>query len=238
MSQEVQADALQRLQTEIHYEFKQVKLLIQALSHSSYANEADSTSNERLEFLGDAILELTVSDQLFRKFPHAQEGQLTKMRSSMVSESALAVVARKINLGSILLLGKGEDAQGGRERNSVLSDAVEAVLGAIYLDGGLHAVETCVVALFADQWPVPPESFRPKDFKSLLQEETQRIWKARPTYNLIKSQGPEHAKEYSVAVLLPDGQTIHWTDSSMRKAEQGAAAKALSILQQNYETEK
>jgi len=234
MSQEVPMDALRRLQSEIHYEFKQVKLLIRALTHTSYANEQDCLHNERLEFLGDAVLELAVSHVLFAKFPDAQEGHLTKMRSSLVSETALAETARRIGLGLCLMLGKGEAAQGGREKNSVLSDALEAILGAVYLDGGLDSALRTVNFLFDGHWPVPPETFRPKDFKSLLQEMTQRIWKARPAYALLDSNGPEHAKQYIVEVTLPDKSTIQWTDSSMRKAEQGAAERALRMLQSEY----
>jgi ribonuclease-3 len=234
MPLEISSDALRTLQSEIHYEFKQVKLLIEALTHSSHANEHGGVHNERLEFLGDAVLELAVSTELFRKFPEAQEGHLTRMRSTLVSEGALAQVARRIGLGSCLLLGKGEEAQGGREKNSVLSDALEALLGAVHLDGGLEAAQTCVNFLYDGQWPVPPETFRPRDFKSLLQEATQRIWKARPTYALEDSHGPEHAKLYRVVVTLPDETRVEWEERSMRKAEQGAAEKALEMLKARF----
>ena len=234
MPLEISSDALRTLQSEIHYEFKQVKLLIEALTHSSHANEHGGVHNERLEFLGDAVLELAVSNELFRKFPEAQEGHLTKMRSALVSEGALAQVARRIDLGSCLLLGKGEEAQGGREKNSVLSDALEALLGAVHLDGGLEAAQTCVNFLYDGQWPAPPETFRPRDFKSLLQEATQRIWKARPTYALEDSHGPEHAKLYRVVVTLPDDTRMEWEERSMRKAEQGAAETALEMLKTRF----
>ncbi|GAB1410337.1 ribonuclease III [Desulfovibrionales bacterium] len=236
MLQEIPTPALHFLQSEIHYEFKQVKLLIQALTHSSYANEHDCPHNERLEFLGDAVLELAVSHILFAKFPDAQEGHLTKMRSSLVNEAALAQVARHLRLGSMLFLGKGEDVQGGREKNSVLSDALEAVLGAIFLDNGLESVTACVKNLYKEQWPAPPATFRPKDYKSQLQEMTQRMWKERPAYTLRESHGPEHAKHFVVQVALPDGTNIEWEASSMRKAEQGAAACALEHLQKKYPT--
>lgn len=230
MSQEIPQDAVRALQTEIHYEFKQVKLLIQALTHSSHANEHGGEHNERLEFLGDAVLELVISNALFQKYPQAQEGHLTKMRSSLVSENALALLAKRIDLGGYLLLGKGEEIQGGREKNSVLSDAVEAILGAVFLDGGIEAAQASVNFLFNDHWPVPPETFRPRDHKSMLQEATQRIWKARPTYALKCSHGPEHAKVYCVVLSLPDATQIEWEDRSLRKAEQGAAAKALELI--------
>ena len=237
MSLEIPSDTLRTLQSGIHYEFKQVKLLIQALTHTSYANEHGGTHNERLEFLGDAVLELTVSHELFRKFPDAQEGHLTRMRSAMVSEGALAGVARRMGLGACLLLGRGEESQGGREKNSVLSDALEAVLGAVYLDGGLEPALECVNFLFEGHWPSPPETFRPRDFKSLLQEATQRIWKSRPSYALGASRGPEHAKLYTVAVTLPDGTRLECEERSMRKAEQGAAEQALRHLQALYPQE-
>ena len=234
MSLEIPFDTLQTLQSGIHYEFRQVKLLIQALTHTSHANEHGGVHNERLEYLGDAVLELTVSHELFLKFPDAQEGHLTRMRSAMVSETALAGVARRIGLGDCLLLGKGEEGQGGREKNSVLSDALEAVLGAVFLDGGLQAAQGCVKFLFEGRWPSPPETFRPRDFKSLLQEATQRLWKSRPTYTLGASRGPEHAKFYSVIVTLPDGTRLEWEERSMRKAEQGAAEQALHLLQSRH----
>lgn len=234
MSRDIPLDTLRTLQSEIHYEFKQVKLLIQALTHTSHANEQHCEHNERLEFLGDAVLELTVSHELYQAFPEAQEGHLTKMRSALVSEKALAGVARRIGLGECLLLGKGEEAQGGREKNSVLSDALEALLGAIYLDGGLHAVLGCVNFLFSGLWPTPPESFRPRDAKSRLQEATQRIWKSRPTYALQGSHGPEHAKHYTVELTLPDGTQVQCEERSMRKAEQGAAEKALDLVTERF----
>lgn len=234
MSLEIPFDTLQTLQSEIHYEFRQVKLLIQALTHTSHANEHGGVHNERLEYLGDAVLELAVSHELFLKFPDVQEGHLTRMRSAMVSETALAGVARRIGLGESLLLGKGEENQGGREKNSVLSDALEAVLGAVFLDGGLEAAQDCVKFLFEGRWPSPPETFRPRDFKSLLQEATQRLWKSRPSYSLGASRGPEHAKLYSVIVTLPDGTRLEWEERSMRKAEQGAAQQALQLLQSRH----
>jgi ribonuclease-3 len=234
MSLEIPSDALRTLQSGIHYEFKQVKLLIQALTHTSHANEHGGIHNERLEFLGDAVLELAVSHELFVKFPEAQEGHLTRMRSAMVSEGALAAVARRIGLGDSLLLGRGEEAQGGKEKNSVLSDALEAVLGAVYLDGGLMPALECVKFLFEGHWPSPPETFRPRDFKSLLQEATQRIWKSRPSYALGASRGPEHAKVYTVIATLPDGTRLECEERSMRKAEQGAAELALRHLQATY----
>ncbi len=230
MSEDGVHQLLEQLRRMLAYQPRQVKLFVQALSHSSYANEQHTESNERLEFLGDAVLELAVSHALYTRFPQAQEGHLTKMRSALVSETALADAARAIGLHQWILLGRGEEAQGGREKNSVVSDALEAVLGALYLDGGLAVACAFVDQLFQDKWPLPPETFRPADFKSKLQEHTQSLWRERPTYSLLAHRGPEHAKEYHVQVQLPNGQVFHAWETSIRKAEQAAAALALAAL--------
>lgn len=221
---------LESLQRAIHYEFSQVKLLVMALTHSSFANEHDTQSNERMEFLGDAVVEICISTELYNRFPDIHEGELTRLRAKLVSEPGLARVARNIALGDFLLLGKGEAAQGGRDRDSVLSDALEAVLGAIYLDGGFEAVQQCIARLFAPFWPEYPEKPRPKDYKSRLQEITQKYDKARPTYQLVASEGPEHAKIYVVQVTLPSGESLEARDTSLKKAEQQAAHKALQHM--------
>jgi ribonuclease-3 len=218
------------LQRAIHYEFSQVKLLVTALTHSSFANEHDTQSNERMEFLGDAVVEICISTELYNKFPDIPEGELTRLRANLVSEPGLARVARAIGLGDYLLLGRGEAAQGGRDRDSVLSDALEAVLGAVYLDGGFGAVQPCIASLFAPFWPEYPEKPRPKDYKSKLQELTQKYDKARPTYQLLSSEGPEHAKIYIVQVTLPSGEILVARDTSLKKAEQKVAQSALDLL--------
>ncbi len=219
------------LQRAIHYEFSQVKFLVTALTHSSFANEHETQNNERMEFLGDAVVEICISTELYHRFPDLHEGELTRLRARLVSEPGLARVARNIGLGDFLLLGKGEEAQGGRERDSVLSDALEAVLGAVYLDGGFQAVQTCIARLFAPFWPEHPEQSRPKDYKSRLQERTQKYDKARPTYRLLQSEGPEHAKIYAVQVTLPSGKSLVARETSLKKAEQKAAQKALEYLE-------
>jgi ribonuclease-3 len=222
---------VRNLQRAIHYEFSQVKLLVMALTHSSFANENDTQSNERMEFLGDAVVEICISTELYNRFPDIPEGELTRLRANLVSEPGLARIARNVGLGDYLFLGKGEAAQGGRERDSVLSDALEAVLGAVYLDGGFRAVQQCIGFLFASFWPACPEKPRPKDYKSKLQELTQKYDKARPTYRLVSSEGPEHAKVYVVQVTLPSGTTLEARDTSLKKAEQKAARNALDLLQ-------
>lgn len=224
-------DALKTLQESISYHFGQVKLLAMALTHSSFANEQGCDHNERLEFLGDAVLELAVSEELFNRFPNAPEGALTKLRAKLVSMPSLADMAKALELESYVFLGKGEESQGGRERDSLLSDAFEALLGAVFLDGGYESAKQVVLTLFTKRWPQEVEPPKTRDFKSRLQELTQRDHKSRPIYRLLGSTGPEHEKLFEVEICLPDGRTVLARGSSMKKAEQAAARQALEILE-------
>jgi len=224
-------DALKSLQDSISYRFDQVKLLGTALTHSSFANEQGCDHNERLEFLGDAVLELAVSEELFNRFPNAPEGALTKLRAKLVSMPSLADLAKTLGLESYVYLGKGEESQGGRERDSLLSDALEALLGAVFLDGGYESAKHVVLAIFNPRWPQEVEPPKTRDFKSRLQELTQRDHKSRPIYRLLGSSGPEHEKLFEVEICLPDGRTVLARGSSMKKAEQAAARQALEILE-------
>ncbi|MBU1003568.1 MAG: ribonuclease III [Proteobacteria bacterium] len=223
---------LEALQEVISHRFSQVKLLRTALTHSSFANESPdaNSDNERLEYLGDAVLELCMSEILYRKFPEAPEGSLTRMRARLVSEPALADVARDLGLSELLFLGKGEESQGGRERNSLLSDALEAIFGAVFMDGGYAAAQIVVAKVFASRLPEMHDIRRRKDSKSSLQELTQERFKERPVYFLKSSEGPEHAKNFEVEVLLPEGTRIVAQGQNMKQAEQNAAAKALTFL--------
>lgn len=221
------------LQKNIPYRFGQVKLLMAALTHSSYANEQQdgAVHNERLEFLGDAVLELCISEELYRRFPGAREGELTAMRSRLVNQDTLASLARKIGLGEAIILGKGEEAQGGRERDSLLSDAFEALLGAIFLDGGFEAARKAILGLFNGLWPRQEARPKSKDGKSRLQEVTQQLFKARPLYSLISSEGPEHDKIFRVRLEIPEGAVFIAEGSSVKRAEQAAAHAALAKLE-------
>ncbi|MBI4804232.1 MAG: ribonuclease III [Desulfovibrio sp.] len=223
-------DALKTLQESISYRFGQVKLLATALTHSSFANEQGCDHNERLEFLGDAVLELAVSEELFNRFPNAPEGALTKLRAKLVSMPSLADLAKTLGLESYIYLGKGEESQGGRERDSLLSDALEALLGAVFLDGGYEAAKHVVLGLFTPRWPQEVEPPKTRDYKSRLQELTQREHKSRPIYRLLGSTGPEHEKLFEVEICLPDGRTVLARGTSVKKAEQAAARQALEIL--------
>lgn len=226
---------LTKLQRDIHYHFKQVKLLETALRHTSAANELGEGAehNERLEFLGDAVLELCISEELYRRFPDAREGSLTAMRSQLVNQQRLASLSRSIHLNACISLGKGEENQNGREKETVLSDAFEALLGAIYLDGGLKAVQAVVQKLFEPLWFSLDEQPKVKDYKSALQEVTQNVFKDRPVYALTDSSGPEHAKVFFVQMTLPDGKVFEANGSSVKRAEQNAAALGLEYLGQS-----
>jgi len=221
------------IQQRIHYQFQQVKHLEIALTHSSCANEAADgrEHNERYEFLGDAVLELCVTQQLFERFPQSREGELTRLRARLVSKPSLAALAREMGLDGFLLLGKGEESQGGRQRPSLLANVFEAVLGGIYLDGGMEAACAWVQLVFATHWPDSPLPETGRDNKSLLQERTQQVFKARPVYTLLDSRGPEHEKVFEVQLTLPDGRVVRSAGSSMKKAEQSAAGEALALLE-------
>ena len=211
------------------YTFKDASLLATALTHSSWANENKTLSNhnERLEFLGDAVLELCVSWELFSRFPQTREGDLTRMRAQLVSTGALASLAREMELDTWLQLGRGEESQGGRHRDALLSDAFEAVLGAVFSDGGYEAARCVVGHVLEGHWPQAVDAQSQKDFKTRLQEVTQHLFKERPVYNLIGSHGPEHAKLFEVRLELPNGTSFTSQGNSVKRAEQQAAQAAL-----------
>ena len=223
---------LQRIEEALGYTFTDKSLLATALTHSSYSNEHGdgAAHNERLEFLGDAVLELCVSSELFSRFPEAREGDLTRMRAKIVSQPFLTDLAREYGLDGALLLGRGEESQGGRDRPSLLSDAFEALLGAVFLDGGFSAVTTVVRTVFDGKWPVQKQGGLTKDSKSLLQEVTQRRFKERPVYVLVGSSGPEHAKVFTVKVTLPDSREFTSDGPSLKRAEQIVACLALEHI--------
>ncbi len=222
----------QALESRLGHFFVKQELLDLALTHSSWANEhgCGQKHNERLEFLGDAVLELCVSRELYLRFPQAREGILTKMRSQLVSEKFLAQLAREIQLDLLLKLGNGEEAQGGRRRDSVLSDAMEAVLAALYLDGGIGVVQSAVARLYEGYWPQDIEQSARKDAKSELQELSYQRFQSQPIYADLASSGPDHAKQFEVVLRMPNGLTFVAQGSSRKRAEQEAACKALDFL--------
>jgi ribonuclease-3 len=219
------------LEKAIGYQFRDLSLLQNALAHSSYANERwhnSLMSNERLEFLGDSVLGMLVADHLFRNYPDRPEGELTKMRADMVCEKALAQIARRLNLGQHLLLGKGEEQGGGRNRDSILADAVESVIAACYLDGGMDAASTFVHTFVLTQLSTAP--VHNKDYKTVLQEKVQQKRNQTIVYTLVGESGPDHDKHFEVELLL-NGQVIgRGVGSSKKRAEQDAARAALENM--------
>lgn len=224
--------AATELAARLGHTFRRPELLDLALTHSSWANEqgAPCAHNERLEFLGDAVLELCVSTELFQRFPEAREGELTRLRAHLVSAVGLAQRARELGLDAHIRLGKGEERQGGRTRDAILSDALEAVLAAVYLDGGFAQAREAVARVFAGHWPLATGAPQARDAKSHLQEAVQNLFGTMPVYAQVASSGPEHAKHFQVRLTLPDGRGFPGEGASLRKAEQAAAACALEAL--------
>ena len=220
-------DGYEKLQEKIGYTFRDEQLLIRALTHSSYRNEKQSVRDyERLEFLGDAVLELTVSDFLFRDNPDMKEGEMTKMRASLVCEPTLAYCAKALSLKDYILLGKGEEKTGGRNRESIISDVFEAVIGALYLDGGLEYAMNFIRKYVLTDYRNKIE-FR--DSKTTLQEYVQEKG-AIMDYRLVSETGPDHNKKYMVHVLIDDEVMGEGSGSSKKRAEQRAAYEALKRL--------
>lgn len=219
------------LEEAIGYRFQNITLLQNALTHSSYANERwhnSLLSNERLEFLGDSVLGMVVAEHLYKQFPDRPEGELTKMRADMVCETSLAAIAEKIGLGQHLLLGHGEDRLGGRRRASILADAVESVIAASFLDGGMAAAEGFIRQFVLTNIPV--KRMQNTDYKTALQELVQQKKNQSLTYVLTGESGPDHDKVFCVDVLLNDQCVGSGTGSSKKRAEQAAAQSALQAL--------
>lgn len=223
-------DNLKEFENRIGYTFKDKNLLKLALTHTSYGNEVHHDkhyNNERLEFLGDAVLEITVSEYIFEKYATQPEGELTKLRASIVCEPTLAICARDIGLNDMIYLGKGEEMTGGRFRDSITSDALEALLGAIFRDGGIECARTFV------RDHILSDIDRKKlfvDSKSILQEMVQADYKDGPVYELVDESGPDHSKVFKVNVLV-DGQVAgEGTGRTKKAAEQQAAYNAILKL--------
>lgn len=225
---------INELEKAIGYEFRNITLLQNALSHSSYANERwhDSLkSNERLEFLGDSVLGMLVADYLYRTFPDRPEGELTRMRADMVREKTLATVANRLGLGQHLMLGKGEELGGGRSRESILADAVESVIAACYLDGGMDAAVQFIQKFILVN--VPVTKLHNADYKTALQELVQQKKNQVLAYRLVGESGPDHDKQFRVELTL-NGEVVGvGTGSSKKRAEQAAAQAAIERLYPN-----
>lgn len=215
---------LMRLQQDLGYEFQDTALLKLALTHPSHNHK----HNQRLEFLGDAVLELCVSEKIYEKHPEMQEGPMTQLRQKLVREEKLAKAAESIHLGEALLMDKGCALSGGRKNPSVLCDAFEAVLAAVYLDGGLDAARKMVVKLIGDC-----SEKGENDGKSALQEYLQGKGMMTPVYQIIAEEGPPHDRRFTVAVMLEGKEISTGTGTSKKRAEQAAATAALEIIQRS-----
>ena len=219
------------LETAIGYRFQNISLLQNALTHSSYANERwhnSLLSNERLEFLGDSVLGMLVAEYLYRNFPNRPEGELTRMRADMVCEKTLAAAANRIGIGEHLLLGHGEEQGGGRSRDSILADAMESVIAACFLDGGIEAALKVVRQFILVE--VPVTKLHNADYKTALQELVQQKKNQVLSYALVGQSGPDHDKQFDVEVSLNGTVVGCGSGSSKKRAEQNAACAAIEQL--------
>ena len=221
------------LENELGYQFNNIGLLREALQHSSYVNEQRDPAlqdNERLEFLGDAVLDLVITHILMAQFPKTREGDLSRMRATIVNESQLSLVAQRVNLGQHLLLGRGEAQSNGQEKKSILADALEAVIAAVYLDGGLQAGFEVIERQFSEMISHVRDRLAEEDFKSRLQELVQVQFKRIPDYKIVAESGPDHDKTFEVRLSIGNSLTTHGTGKSKKAAEQAAAELALEKL--------
>ncbi|HYE69878.1 MAG TPA: ribonuclease III [Anaerovoracaceae bacterium] len=214
----------------IQYEFQNVNLLKNALTHSSYINEGkwqQTGNNERLEFLGDAILDAVISDYLYRRLDHVEEGELTKLRAVIVCERSLAVCGNRVSIGSYLMLGKGEENSGGRSRCSIIADAMEAVIGAIYLDGGWSTVHNYVIRIFSELIEDAISGRLHMDYKTEIQEKLQSHGEAEICYVIEREEGPDHDKTFYANLVFQGNVIGSGSGRSKKEAEQQAAKQAL-----------
>ncbi|MEX0998669.1 MAG: ribonuclease III [Thermodesulfobacteriota bacterium] len=223
------------IEKKLDYKFKDLELLKTALTHSSYANETSVESNERLEFLGDAVLGFIVAHVLYKRYPDASEGKLSKMRSSIVSRMNFAHLARELKIDKQVLLGKGEENTGGRERESNISGTFEAVIGAIFIDGGYRRVSKIITTLLKNCLNGDEEIF--KDYKTTLQEVAQRKFKKVPKYKVVLEEGPPHDKNFHIEVRLGRKSFGKGVGRNKKQAEQEAAKQGLESMEKFKKSE-
>lgn len=230
---------LEYLEASIGYNFKDRDLMVTALKHRSFVDQHKDhgqngrvmEDNQRLEFLGDAVLGLCVGTILYQRFPEMKEGVMSKMRAGLVNEIRLAEIARSIGIGQALLLGRGEETTGGRNKNSILADAMEALIASIYLDGGFEAAMNVISSIMNELIDNSSLDDLLKDFKTRLQELTQQMSNQVPEYRLAGSEGPEHARVFEVTLFLDGKYISSGKGPSKKEAEQAAAQLALAVLQ-------
>lgn len=221
------------LQKRLGYRFVDENLLCEALTHKSYSNESSDKTlscNERLEFLGDAVLDLVISQQAFVEYPDLPEGELTRIRAELVSEKNLSALARSLDVGPLLLLGRGERRSGGDQKSSLLADSMEALFGAILCDSDYLTARTVISALFVDAIAAAARKEYALDYKTRLQEICQKIHRKPPEYRLVEAKGPDHQRTYEVEVLLADTPVGRGVGRSKKAAEQQAARVALKQI--------
>lgn len=226
-------DTIESLQQEIGYRFNEPALLHEALTHKSFSNEnpeEPAACNERLEFLGDAVLDLVISQRCFLDYPDLPEGELTRVRAELVREKSLADAARKLDLGSCLRMGRGERRSGGENKDSLLANAIEALIGAVFLDAGYRASQDLVDRFFHEGIRQAVNNEFSVDHKTTLQEFCQRIYHEPPVYQMVAVTGPDHQRHYTVAVLLKGKRIATGAGRSKKLAEQDAARGALEVL--------
>ena len=215
------------LQESLGYQFRDEKLIIEALTHRSYSK---NFNNERLEYLGDAVLDLIVGEYLFKLFPEAEEGMLSKLRAALVNEESFDKLARRINLGNFLFLSSAEENNGGREKPSILSSAFEALMGAIYLESGFEKAKEIALNLLKEEYPeIKPKELL-KDYKTTLQEITQAHFGEVPEYKLINTTGPDHRKEFEVGVFINGKEYARAKGRSKKAAQQEGARLTIEKL--------
>lgn len=228
--------SIELLANRLNYHFQNPRLFEEALTHKSYLNESPDPGrgdNERLEFLGDAVLDLLISELFVSRFPEAPEGELSKLKAKTVSETALSQVARRLDLGSALVLGRGEELTGGRDKSSLLADALEAVIAAVYLDGGLAAARQVVLTAFSDLFDNLLRSDG-ADYKTELQELCQRDFSVLPVYRVLRESGPDHHKQFDVELSIRGEVYGTGAGRSKKEAEQQAAKTALERLKHTH----
>ncbi|MGB5157830.1 ribonuclease III [Desulfobacterium sp. N47] len=229
---------LLELREKLSYKFKNINFLVESLRHSSFVNEQSDTQirdNERLEFLGDAVLNLAIGHIIINRFPELDEGDLSRVRSNLVNELQVAEVARSLDLGSYIQLGKGEFLTNGRNKNSILANTFEAVVAAIYLDGGYDNAFRIIEKIYLPILKLSGKSAAAYDFKSKVQELVQTGQEIKPAYNVVEESGPDHDKIFKVELTINDLQTVGY-GKSKKLAEQDAASKAFDILADKSKT--
>ena len=222
---------LEILQKNIDYQFKNIELLKNALTHTSYAYEHNTKSNEKLEFLGDSILEFISSDYIYKNYPKLKEGEMTKVRATVVCESSLYKIAKKHNFGDFLYTGKSERVSKGNQKPAILADSVEAIIAGIYLDGGLESAKKFIIENLKDEIEIATKHVGIKDYKTVLQEKLQENGNIKIEYKIIKETGPDHDKTFEAEVLVEGKKIATGIGKNKKHAEMEAARKALKQIQ-------